>query len=114
MKPKPPPIRSDDNDRISFSLPKALLEKIDTAASANFQNRSQFLVMHMTRITARIEAQAKESERTTALLKPETHPEAPAHLSMVADAKTSSLSTPAPTVPTKYPVRKSRKKNGTE
>jgi metal-responsive CopG/Arc/MetJ family transcriptional regulator len=111
MKPKPPPIRSDDNDRISFSLPKALLEKIDAAAAANFQNRSQFLVMHMTRITARIEAQAKESERTTALPKAETQPEAPHILPMVAEVKTLSHSTHAATArPVKYPAGRTRKK----
>jgi metal-responsive CopG/Arc/MetJ family transcriptional regulator len=52
MKKKHAPKRSADDARVTFQLPKLLLEKIDAAAAAAFQNRSQFLVMHMTRVTS--------------------------------------------------------------
>ena len=52
MKKKHAPKRSEDDARVTFQLPKSLLEKIDAGAAAAFQNRSQFLVMHMTRVTS--------------------------------------------------------------
>lgn len=91
MKKKHVPKRSEDDARVTFQLPKSLLEKIDSAAAAAFQNRSQFLVMHMTRVTSSQIASDMEKSK-------------PAPLMMVAEqeAKSSPFTPAHGAPPVKY------------
>ena len=91
------PKRSDDDTRVTFQLPKSLLAKIDAAAKASFQNRSQFLVKHMTQVTGG-EIKALEDYQDSKVA------EEPGNF---------SPSTPANFAQTKYPTGRTRKKNGT-
>jgi hypothetical protein len=92
------PKRSDDDTRVTFQLPKSLLAKIDAAAKSSFQNRSQFLVKHMTQVTGGQIKALDDYEN-----------------SKVAEEQgKSSPSTPASSVSIKYPTGRIRKKNGTK
>lgn len=92
------PKRSDDDARVTFQLPKSLLAKIDAATKAAFQNRSQFLVKHMTQIT---DGKIKSLEDYQGLKVAEEQ------------GNESSPSAPANSAPIKYPTGRQRKKNGT-
>lgn len=91
-------------------MPEELKDRIKQAAKIKRRITSDWVRLVLE--DASNEVLAKHAARTTALPTPaETHPEAPNHLSMVADAKTSSPSTPAHGVrPLKYPAGRTRKK----
>jgi len=44
------PKRSEDQDRITFSLPKKLKEKIDSACKNDRRPRSQWLILQLEKI----------------------------------------------------------------
>jgi len=42
--PAPPPARNPGNTRVTISLPKGLLDRIDAAAAGDHRNRSSWIV----------------------------------------------------------------------
>lgn len=90
-------------------MPQELKDRIQRAAKIERRVTSDWVRLVLE--DAAEEVLAKQAERNAALPEAETQPLAPQILPMVADAKTSSLSTPAHGArPVKYPAGRTRKK----
>jgi len=90
-------------------MPQELKDRIQQAAKIKRRVTSDFVRIVLEDAANKVLAQ--HLERTTALPKAETQPEAPHILPMVAEVKTLSHSTHAATArPVKYPAGRTRKK----
>jgi len=51
------PIRSEENTKMTISLPVKLLEKIDSNATKDRRNRSQWLVLELEKLIEKLESE---------------------------------------------------------
>jgi len=62
--PKTTPKRSDDQDRITFSLPKKLKERIDLECKNDRRTRSQWLILQLEKICG-VSLEVVEAEKNS-------------------------------------------------